>query len=464
MFTFSKKNKKENSANNNSLHNDESFNALRKKEFARLDEQNQIYLDFTGGNLYPQSILDQHYNLLKQNVLGNPHSTNPTSQLATNLVDKARKDVLQFFNADDYYCIFTSNASGALKIVGECYPFMENTEFALLADNHNSVNGIREYCRGRGGSFEYLPIQFEDLRMDEEAVEKKLTSSSCTNKLFAFPAQSNVTGVKHNLKWIKTAQENGWDVLLDAAAFVPTSKLDLKVHQPDFVSVSFYKIFGYPTGLGCLLVRKDKFDKLQKHWFAGGTVSLVSVATANHFLMNNHERFENGTVDYLGLPALTFGLDFIENIGIDNIQLRVTSLISYLKKELESLKHTNGNPLVKIFGPKDENDRGGTLVLNFFNASGEKYSFENIESLTNQKNISIRSGCFCNPGIDEINNCITTDELAQYFTSRDNGDYKDMMAVLNKMRGATRVSVGIATVKADLDSFISFVSELKDVG
>ena len=76
------------------------------------------------------------------------------------------------------------------------------------------------------------------------------------HSLFAYPAQSNFTGVQHPLEWIAQAQARGWDVLLDAAAFAPTNRLDLGRWQPDFVAISFYKIFGYPTGIGCLLARK----------------------------------------------------------------------------------------------------------------------------------------------------------------------------------------------------------------
>ena len=75
--------------------------------------------------------------------------------------------------------------------------------------------------------------------------------------LFAFPAQSNFSGVKHPLSLIDAAHRRGWHVLLDAAAFVPTNRLDLREVSPDFVAVSFYKMFGYPTGVGCLLIRND---------------------------------------------------------------------------------------------------------------------------------------------------------------------------------------------------------------
>jgi len=443
---------------NTSLQHDVFFESLFKKEFNRVAENKHVYLDYTGGNLYAQTLLDKHFSLLSTNVLGNPHSSNPSSQKATQLVDEAREKVVSFFNASDYHCIFTQNASGALKIIGECYPFEQDGSFLLLADNHNSVNGIREYCQRKDGKFQYAKIQYEDLQINKELLSDLLTSSSpARNKLFAFPAQSNVSGVKHDLNWIKTAQANGWDVLLDAAAYVPTNSLDLKEIQPDYVSISFYKIFGYPTGLGCLFVKKSKFHKLIKPWFAGGTVTLVGVEAPYHYLAENHERFENGTINYLDIPAIKMGLDFMDQIGMDRLNERTTSCMAYLYTKLTELKHDNGKEVIKIFGPKERSKSGSNLILNIFDKNGHLIPFEFFEELANRKNISIRSGCFCNPGIDEINNCLTNDELSNYFLSRDKGDYEDMIAYLKKMRGATRVSVGMATRKYDLDVFISFV-------
>lgn len=440
---------------------DAFFEALRAAEFAILDDQEHTYLDFTGGNLYPVSLVSRHHQQLLGSVLGNPHSTNPTSQLATRLVERARDRVIEFFNASDYICVFTQNASGALKLVGESYPFGPQSRLVLLSDNHNSVNGIREYCNRKGGITRYVQVQYEDLMINDELLLSALTESpEGVPKLFAFPGQSNVSGVKHDQKWIDIARENGFDVLLDAAAYVPTTRLDLTRVRPDFVSVSFYKIFGYPTGLGCLLIHKEAFGKLVKPWFAGGTVTLVSVAEQKQFLASGHERFEDGTLSYNMIPAITIGLDFIDDIGIDRINARVSRLIRHLSEQLRAITHRNGRPVVRIFGPEGFERRGGNIIMNFFDADGHLIPFEEIEELANFEQISIRSGCFCNPGIDEINNCITTDEISKYFTSRDAGDYHDMISFLGKMRGATRVSVGLATSRRDIDRFTAFVQAL----
>lgn len=76
--------------------------------------------------------------------------------------------------------------------------------------------------------------------------------------------------------------------------------------------------------------------------------------------------------------------------------------------------------------------------------------------------ISIRSGCFCNPGIDEINSCISNEEAAKYFTSRDFGDYKDIMNFFGNIRGAIRASVGIATTEADIQKLIQLIKQLQN--
>jgi selenocysteine lyase/cysteine desulfurase len=251
-------------------------------------------------------------------------------------------------------------------------------------------------------------------------------------------------------------------VLLDAAAFVPTSTLDLSKVKPDYVSVSFYKIFGYPTGLGCLLIHRDAYAKLHKPWFAGGTVDIVSVVSPNKFLTNGHERFEDGTVNYTGIPAITLGLNFIEGIGMNKISTRIRSLIETLTDRLKQIKHQNGKPVVKIFGAETFDHRGGNIIMNFFDPQEKLRPYFQVEKISNDLMISLRSGCFCNPGIDELNHGITAGQMELYFMSRDTWDGKDMMDFIGKVRGAIRVSVGIATTEKDLNTFLDFVSSLAD--
>lgn len=153
---------------------------------------------------------------------------------------------------------------------------------------------------------------------------------------------------------------------------------------------------------------------------------------------------------------------FLEDVGLSRIQKRIYELRKYAYEELSSLKHSNGKPLLNLFGPTNHENVGGTLIMTFFNKNGEKYLFEEIERKANAKNISIRSGCFCNPGIDEITNEISEEELANYYKHTDDADFQSMVNFLGKMRGAIRVSFGIATLKKDIDYFITFLKDLID--
>ena len=243
---------------------------MRARDYSRLDAAGHVYLDYTGGGLYADSQLARHQDLLARAVFGNPHSQNLPSREATARVEATRAQVLEFFRASpkEYEVIFTPNATGALRLVGESYPFGPGSRFLLTFDNHNSVNGIRQFARASGASVSYVPLTPADLRVSQETLARHLEAATSARyrrfgrrrpgpagSLFAFPAQSNFSGVQHPLTWIAQAQDAGYDVLLDAAAFAPANRLDLSRWHPDYVSLSFYKIFGYPTGIGALLVR-----------------------------------------------------------------------------------------------------------------------------------------------------------------------------------------------------------------
>ena len=86
------------------------------------------------------------------------------------------------------------------------------------------------------------------------------------------PSNGEPSGIPKDFD--RNVRAGGWSVLLDAAAFVPTSRLDLRAVQADFVAVSFYKMFGYPTGVGCLLARRKALKKLHRPWFSGGTITV----------------------------------------------------------------------------------------------------------------------------------------------------------------------------------------------
>lgn len=439
---------------------------VRRTDFARLDRSGQVYLDYTGGGLYAEAQLQEHFNLLRDHVFGNPHSFSTTSKVMTHMGERARSYVLKFFNAspDEYVAIFTQNATGALKLVGESYPFTKRSRYLLTYDNHNSVNGIREFAHSRGAKVVYVPVVPPDLQIDEKRLREAFQHADrSVHNLFAYPAQSNFSGVQHSLEWIEEARSFGWDVLLDAAAFAPTNRLDLSRWKPDFVDLSFYKIFGYPTGTGCLLARKEAASKLDRPWYAGGTTSFSTVQGEGFYLTPGAAGFEDGTVNYLSLPAVEIGLRYIESIGMESIHTRVMALTGWLLAQLTRLKHRNGQPVLRVYGPTTLQGRGATISVNFYDPEGRLVDCNDVAALANRLNISLRSGCSCNPGAREVSLGFSEQELAVCFEDKDRMTYEQFMHVVDgKETGAVRVSIGAVSTFADVYRYAEFARSFAD--
>ncbi|HEX7049596.1 MAG TPA: aminotransferase class V-fold PLP-dependent enzyme [Longimicrobiales bacterium] len=438
---------------------------LRSREFARLDADGHVYLDYTGAALYPDSLVRLHAERLRATVLGNPHSRNPASRASTELVTAARKRILEFFRADpdEYEVIFTQNASGALKLVGEAYPFGPDSRFRLTADNHNSVNGIREFAAARGADVQYLRLG-PDLRVVD--LEAQLEGADrCASNLFAYPAQSNFSGVKHPLEWIDVARDLGYDVLLDAAAFVPTSRLDLGRLKPDFATISFYKMFGYPTGIGALFARKQALTKLRRPWFGGGTVRFVSAQNKVRILYTDASAFEDGTLDFLGIPAVPPGLDFLDRIGMERINAHVMGLAALLLRELTALRHSNGSRLVRIYGPQGVEGRGATIAFNLIDPAGAVIDCLEVERRAADANIALRTGYFCNPGAAETSFELPDDEARRCYEelASDTFTLRQFSVCLHdKPVGAVRVSLGLPSNEADVHRLIDVLAGFRD--
>lgn len=276
-----------------------------------------------------------------QNVYGNPHSRNPSSQLTTDIIDQVRYRVLEHFHttAKDYTVIFTSGTTGALRLLADSFDWQGkcsesqscHSHFCYLQQNHTSVVGMREVAATSGAHV--IPVLEEEIQpaqdfcvnskfsscmsvkggpskqdqhqtmINAEAIhlrskfpanypskEAELTISDCRHhNLFAYPAMCNFSGRKYPLQWVKSIQtrslmfchsscdsekySKNWFVLLDAASHISSSPLDLTSCSADFIPISFYKLFGFPTGLGALLVRNNSAHVLRKCYYGGGSVS-----------------------------------------------------------------------------------------------------------------------------------------------------------------------------------------------
>lgn len=443
---------------------------LRTSQYSYLQADGLAYLDYTGAGLPARAQLAEHAARLTRSCFGNPHSEHPASAASTALIDQAKSAILAHFraSADEYAVIFTHNASAACRLVAEAYPFDAGARFVLTCDNHNSVNGIREFARTSGTPTEYIPFSSDDLRIDEGVVRSALRRRTPVPRpsagiapgrrtgLFAYPAQSNFTGVQHPLDWIEVAHEHGYDVLLDAAAYVPGNRLDLSAVRPDFVPVSWYKVFGYPTGVGCLIARREALARLRRPWFSGGTIAAVSVGGDWHALADDETRFEDGTPNFQHVPDVEFGLAWVNGIGFGIIHERMRCLTGWMLRRLGALSHANGEPVVRIHGPAGLAGRGGTVALRVLDPQGQLVDSRIVGCEAAAAGIAVRTGCFCNPGASEAAFGLSEEETtsARFSGAMSADEYYDSAGIAG---GAVRASLGLVSNIDDVEALAGFL-------
>lgn len=446
------------------------LDTLRRTDFARLDRTGETYVDYMGGAQHPESLVRVHSAFLTESVMGNTHSVSNSSKLSSRYADEARDAVLSFFQAPPgYTVVFTANATAALKLVGEAYPFKSNNGYILGADSHNSVHGIREYASRRGAKVHYIPSTSTGgfvLSTAKDILSQHRPQNA--SSLFALTGLSNITNAKNSLSIIGFASSLGYHTLLDAAALAPSSVISLSETPVDAMVVSFYKMFGYPTGVGALIVKESFLEILERPWFAGGTVGVVqvpgSIFTRTSVL---HEQFEDGTINFMTLPAVTDGLRFL-SAYLPFLPLRLSCLTHYLVASLSRLRHdSTGTPVVKILSKLpsrrlksvgEQCDSGSTISLIFLSPSGEMIPNSFIEHVAVSRNISLRTGCMCNPG-GAASLLGIQNQMERLYPGVT---LKDFERVVGRELGVVRISLGLASNFQDAWKIVMFASSLAD--
>ncbi|KAL1998622.1 hypothetical protein VTN02DRAFT_5875 [Thermoascus thermophilus] len=464
---------------------------IREVEYPLLKDT--TYLDHAGTTLYARSLIESFSRDLTSNLFGNPHSASASSQLSTRRVDDVRLRALRFFNADpDHFdLVFVANATAGIKLVGDALrdyhdqnrPRTKDEEeeeeeedvgsgfwYGYHLDAHTSLVGVRELAQQGHRCF------VTDEEVDGWIRELRTSGGKNTPKLFAFPAQSNMTGRRLPLRWceeIRTAAAAGGGnvfTLLDAASLVSTSPLDLSnvSAAPDFIALSFYKIFGFPD-LGALIVRKSAGHVLRRRrYFGGGTVGMViALGEPWHAKKDTsvHDHVEDGTLPFHNIIALDSAFETHKRLygSMANVSAHTRYLAKRLADRLSSLRHYNGAEICQLYtSPSgdytDPSSQGPIVTFNLRNSRGEWVGKSVVEKVAGVKNIQIRSGSLCNPGGTAyhvgLNEGLLRRAYAEGVRCGDENDIVDGMPL-----GALRVSLGAMSSLGDVDRFLEFIEE-----
>jgi molybdenum cofactor sulfurtransferase len=413
---------------------------------------------------------------LTSNLYGNSHSDSVPSAIAGHRIDTVRKKALCFFKADpeEWDLVFVANATAAIKLTVEClvdHAAYTQTQlwYGYHRDAHTSLVGIRE-----------LTPTSRCFTSDDE-VEKWITYGGTGGPLphqlglFAYPGQSNMTGRRLPHTWPSKIREKlmrgNIYTLFDAAALASTAQLDFSnvSESPDFVALSFYKIFGFPN-IGALLVRKSSAHVLaNRKYFGGGTVDMVVTIDDKWHARKTttiHDALEDGTLPFHSIFALDHAINVHKRLygsePMEFISLHTAQLSKQLYDDLCSLRHRNGKAVIRIYNEPsavygDSKTQGATIAFNVLNPDSTLVPYKDVEKLGNAYGIYIRSGSLCNPGGMATYLSWTPQEMKAAFAYGHRcSDPTEL--VDGKATGVIRVSLGGMSTASDVKALIDFLN------
>jgi molybdenum cofactor sulfurtransferase len=408
---------------------------------------------------------------MQATLLANPHSDALNPSASTILVAETRRDVLQFLNAnpEHFDVVFTANATAAIKLVMECLSgHKDGFEFCFHRNCHTSVVGVREVAR-RSQCF--ASDEETEEWLDGQHVEVRLNGHG-RPKLFAYSAQSNMNGQRLPLAWAGRVRGNACRAntytLLDAAALVSTSPLDLSddTTAPDFVALSFYKIFGFPD-LGALIVRKASAHVLDhKKYFGGGTTEMITCFGEKPWVARKeasiHARLEDGTIAIRSILALKCAIDTHRQLfgGMDAVSSHTSWLAKTLHDRLSLMQHDNGVPICHMYtAPNstygDAKTQGSTIAFNVRKSDGSWVGGYSVGAMLRADKIHVRTGSLCNPGGMACALELSPDSIREAFDAGFRCNQDEDVREGGVLFGMVRVTLGAMSTLADIEALVS---------
>lgn len=225
-------------------------------------------------------------------------------------------------------------------------------------------------------------------------------------------------------------------------------------------------MFGFPTGVGAWIMRKDAAPALRRVYWGGGSVFTATSALRWHVRHNGHERWEDGTLPFLDIMALRHGMDAMARLGgIDAVEAHVTCLAGHLSRGLSALRHSDGSPMVRLFGHHGvasfANGRQGSVanfqLLKPADAGGGPLSYKAAAGELAAAGFHVREGCMCNPGACYAAVGVADSEVMAWAAAQG-GDWGGWEWIPVRRNG-TAVRLPLGTLRASL----GWMSRVQDV-
>jgi cysteine desulfurase/selenocysteine lyase len=394
---------------------------MRREDFPILTEKvhgrELVYLDNAATTQKPQVVLDaimEGYSKWNANVHRGVHHL---SQVATEKHEQARKKVAEWLNAVAEEVIFTKGTTDSINMLARSFgdAMMNEGDEIIVSqlEHHSNIVPWQMLCERKKAILKVIPLR-EDLSIDIEAYKGMLNERT---RLVSVAQVSNVLGIVNPVEEIiRLAHEKGVAVCVDGAQSVPHLAVDVKKMDCDFLVFSAHKMYG-PTGLGVLYGKKEWLDKLPPAEGGGEMIEHVRWDKTTYNVLPY--KFEAGTPNYIGSYAFSKAIEYVQEIGIEDVARHEEELVEYIEERLSGLER------VKIYAAGQK--KAGAVSFNVYRADGGLIHPFDVGVLLDRQGVAVRTGHHCaEPLIEHLG-----------------------------VPGTLRASVGLYNTKEDIDKLIA---------
>lgn len=354
-----------------------------KKDFPLLNKSDIAYLDSGATAQKPQCVIDAVEEFYKSSNANAYRGAYKLSVSATEQYNNAREKVANFLNAKfPEEIIFTKNATESLNLIAYSYGLDnigQNDRVVLsIMEHHSNLVPWQKVTSLKKGKLEYMYLD-DNFLISKEEIDKKITNGV---KIVGIVTTSNVLGSKNDVSYIiKKAHSVGAVVVVDASQSIAHEKLDVQKLDADFVVFSGHKMYA-PLGVGVLYGKKDILEKMSPFLMGGDMIEYVYEQSTT-FAPLPH-KFEAGTQNVAGAVGLASAIDYLENVGFDNIKEKENSLRDYLVSSLKKL------PYITLYLTNDLSKHSSVVSFNIKGVHAHDTS-----SLLDSQNVCVRAGNHC---------------------------------------------------------------------
>ena len=323
-------------------------------------------------------------NKFYENYNANPHrGAYSLSIEATEIYESTRAKIAKFINAKHpEEVIFSKNASESLNLIAYSYGLdnLKNGDDVVLSimEHHSNLVPWQYVTKKTGSNLKYMYINNE-YEISKEEIESKITENT---KIVGITHVSNVLGTINNVKEIiKYAHKKGAIVIVDASQSIPHMKIDVQDLNADFLVFSGHKMLA-PLGIGVLYGKREILNQMNPFIMGGDMIEYVYEQETTYAPLPN--KFEAGTQNVEGVIGLGAAIDYIENLGYDNIEQIETKLVKYARSELSKLE------FLDIYMTPNESNHSSVISFNIKGVHPH-----DVASILDSEGVCVRSGNHC---------------------------------------------------------------------